>query len=183
MGLRSEVIFKREEKDPAKETLYHLLIGIAVIGAVCEIILLFLCKNRLAATIGLLLGLWVAVVNSVYIYRSLGKALELDEKNSVKAMRGPVLVRYCFMGIALSLALLYQEIISPVGVILGILSMKLSAYVQPFFMKSNPDAKPLPEDGAEDEETSPWGFGVFHNGSGLPDARENGQNDISGKCE
>lgn len=196
MGLRSEVLLKREEKNPAKEMLYRLLAGIVVIGLIEEMVLLFLCADKTAATIGLLLGLWVAAVNSVYIYRSLGKALELDEKNSVKAMRGPVLVRYCFMGMAVTAGLLKPQIFSPAGVILGLLSMKVSAYVQPFFMETprllsadltnrcshedsdfvqraapvekNPDAELFPEDDGEEEE-SPWGFGIFHNGNSRTD--------------
>lgn len=175
MGLRSEVLLKREEKDPAKETLYRLLAGIFVTGLVEGIFLLVLCNDKGAAVFGLLLGLWVAAVNAVYIYRSLGKALELDEKNSVKAMRGPVMVRYCFMGIAVALGLLRPHLFSPVGVILGLLSMKVSAYAQPFFMKRNPDAKPLPEDEWEEEEQSPWGFGVFHNGNSRTEAEEKEQ--------
>lgn len=80
MGLHSKVLFDREKQDPARKMLQKLLLGIAVIGIIEELLLLLLCKNRLAATLGLLLGLWTAAVNSVYIYRSLGRALELDEK-------------------------------------------------------------------------------------------------------
>lgn len=74
----------------------------------------------------------------------------------------PVVIRYCFMGIAVTLALREPHIFSPAGVILGLLSMKISAYAQPFFMEHNPDAGPVPE-GEEEQEESPWGFGVFHN--------------------
>lgn len=164
MGLHSEVIFNREKQDPARKTLQGLLLGIAVFGIIEEILLLLLYRNRIAATLGLLLGLWTAVVNSVYIYRSLGRVLELDEKSSVKAMRGPVMIRYCFMGIVITLALLHPQIFSPIGVILGLLSMKISAYIQPFFMEHNPNAQPLPEE-EEEQEPSQWGFGVFHNQS------------------
>lgn len=160
--MHSEVIFNREKQDPAREMLRRLLLGIAVFGVIEEILLLLLCKNRMAATFGLFLGLWTAAINSIYIYRSLGRALELDEKNSVKAMRRPVVIRYCFMGIVVTLALLHPQIFSPIGVILGLLSMKISAYVQPFFMEHNPNAQPLPEE-EEEKEPSQWGFGVFHN--------------------
>lgn len=162
MGLHSEVIFNREKQDPARKTLQKLLLGIAVFGIIEELLFLLLCKDKMAVTLGLLLGLWTAIVNSIYIYRSLGRVLELDEKNSVKAMRGPVMIRYCFMGIVITLALLHPQIFSPIGVILGLFSMKLSAYVQPFFMEHNPNAQPLPED-EEEQEPSQWGFGVFHN--------------------
>ena len=161
MGLRSEVIFNREKQEPARKTLQGLLLGIAVLGMIEELLLLLLCKDRIAVTLGLLLGLWTAIINSIYIYRSLGRVLELDEKNSVKAMRMPVMIRYCFMGIVITLALRKPHIFSPIGVILGLFSMKVSAYIQPFFMEHNPDARSVPEDGEEQEE-SPWGFDIFH---------------------
>jgi hypothetical protein len=166
MKLRSEVIYNREKEDPAKETLKRLLAGICIIGLLEEIILLIVSENHMAATLGILLGLWVAAVNSVYIYHSLGKALELDEKSSAKAMRRPVLIRYCFMGIAIAISLLYPQIFSPIGTILGLLSMKLSAYVQPFFFEKNTNAGELQtgitEEEDDEEEQSQWGFGVFH---------------------
>lgn len=162
MKLHSEVIINREKQNPARQMLCRLLLGIAVFGMVEECFLLLLCKNRLAATLGLLLGLWIAIVNSIYIYHSIGHALELDEKNSVKAMRISVMIRYCFMGIVVVLALRYPQIFSPIGTILGLLSMKISAYVQPFFMEHNPNVQPLSET-VEEEEPSQWGFGVFHN--------------------
>lgn len=165
MGLRSKVIFNREEQDCAKKTLKNLLLGIAILGIIEECLLLFICKNRLAATLGLLLGLWTAMVNSIYIYRSLLRVLEMDEKNSVKAMRMPVMIRYCFMGIVITIALRYPRIFSPIGVILGLLSMKLSAYIQPFFMEHSIDAPSLPDESEEYEEQSPWGFGIFHHQS------------------
>ena len=161
MKLHSEVIFNRKKKDPAKETLYCLLAGIVIIGLIEELILFFILYS-VAAALGILLGIWVSVINSVYIYRSLSRALELDEKDSVRAMRGPVLIRYCFMGIAVAVSLLYPKIFSPVGTILGLLSMKLSAYVQPFFFRKNyakEDAQPILE---EEESPDIWGFGVFH---------------------
>lgn len=167
MGIHSKVIFDRKRQDPARKTLQGLLIGIAVLGMIEELILLLLCTNRMAVTLGLLLGLWVAMINSIYIYRSLDRALELDEENSIKAMRRPVLVRYCFMGFAILIALKYPQIFSPIGVIAGLFSLKISAYIQPFFMKKEVVSEEMQEQigllEEEEEEPSKWGFGIFHN--------------------
>lgn len=169
--LHSEVIFNRKKQDAARRTLQGLLFGIAAFGMIELVLLLLLCKNRIAATLGLLLGLWIAVVNSIYIYRSLERVLELDEKNSVKAMRGPVMIRYCFMAFIITLSLLHPQIFSPIGVILGLFSMKLSAYIQPFFMHKGEQSSEYNEniqsfsENEEEQETSPWGFGIFHNQS------------------
>lgn len=166
MRLRSEIIYNRKHCDPAKETLKRLLAGIGIVGVIEAVAFLILAENKMASLLGVLLGLWVAVINSVYIYRSLSKALEMDEKNSAKAMRGPVVIRYCFMGTAIAISFLYPKIFSPIATILGLFSMKISAYVQPFFFEKNTDADTLREDicieEEEDEEQSPWGFGVFH---------------------
>ncbi len=44
--------------------------------------------------------------------------------------------------------------------------MKLSAYIQPFFMEHSMDApSSLPDESEENEEQSPWGFGIFHHQS------------------
>jgi len=162
--VKSKVLFERKTEDPARKTLYGLLLGIGVLGFLMELVFLAVCEKRMAYTIGLCLGLWVSVINSIYIYRSLGRVLELDEEASVKAMRGPVVVRFVLMGIAAATGFLYPDICAPIGVICGLFTLKISAYLQALFIKPNPDAKPIPEEEWEEDEedASQWGFGVFH---------------------
>jgi len=160
--VKSQVLFERKTDDPARETLVRLLAGIAVIGIIIEIIFLLACQERMAYTIGLLLGIGVSVFNAVYIYRSLDRVLEMDEKASVKAMRSSVLMRFCLMGTAFTIGLIFPQICAPLAVICGLFAMKLSAYFQTLFIKSDPNVQPLPEEEWEEEEESQWGFGVFH---------------------
>ena len=53
MGFRSEVIFKREQIDTAKEMLYRFLAGIVIFGLVIGLVLVLLCKNDRSIVLGL----------------------------------------------------------------------------------------------------------------------------------
>ena len=117
-----------------KQTLYELIAGIIL----CLILFLIgniFVSNRLAYTLGLLIGGIIAGFMSAHMYRALEQAMLYDEDTAAKKVQKGTILRYLFMLAGLVAALLLPEYISVIGVALGVLSLKFSAYLQPLTHK------------------------------------------------
>ena len=69
------------------------------------------------------------------MYRSLEQAMLYDGETATKKVQKGAILRYVFMLAGLAAALLLPEYISVIGVALGVLSLKFSAYLQPLTHK------------------------------------------------
>ena len=117
-----------------KQTLYELIAGIIL----CFLLFLFgniFVSNRIAYTLGLLIGCIIAGVMSGHMYRALLQAMLYDEETAAKKVQKGTIFRYLFMLTGLVAALLLPQWISIIGVALGVLSLKFSAYLQPLTHK------------------------------------------------
>lgn len=117
-----------------KQTLYELIIGIILCGILFLIGNIFV-SNRIAYTLGLLLGCIVAGVMSVHMHHSLEQAMLYDTENATKKVQKGTALRFLLMVAALVAALLLPQWISVIGVALGVFSLKFSAYLQPLTHK------------------------------------------------
>lgn len=117
-----------------KQTLCELIAGLVL----CFLIFLFgniFVSNRIAYTLGLLLGCLIAAGMSGHMYHSLEQAMLYDEETAAKKVQKGTILRYVFMLAGLVAALALPEYISVIGVALGVLSLKFSAYLQPLTHK------------------------------------------------
>jgi len=117
-----------------KQTLYELMAGLLL----CFVIFLLgniFVSNRIAYTLGLLLGCLIAAGMSGHMYHSLEQAMLYDEETAAKKVQKGTILRYVFMLAGLVAALALPEYISIIGVALGVLSLKFSAYLQPLTHK------------------------------------------------
>ena len=117
-----------------KQTLWDLIVGILFF------VLLFmignlLVENHLAYTLGLMLGGIYSVGMTTHMYSSLQKAVLYDSENAQKKVQKGSLIRMVFMLIILIISAILPQYISFIGVALGILSLKFSAYLQPLTHK------------------------------------------------
>jgi len=85
--------------------------------------------------LGVLLGGIIAVVLVYHMERSIENALERDSEGAEKYSRKMAAVRYLIMVAALAAAMLIPRVFNVFGVLLGILAIKLSAYLQPVTSK------------------------------------------------
>lgn len=117
-----------------KQTLYELIAGIIMFFL---IFLLgnILVSNRIAYTLGLLVGSLIAGVMSGHMYRSLEQAILYDTDTATKKVQKGTVLRFLLMVAGLVAALILPEYISVIGVALGVLSLKFSAYLQPLTHK------------------------------------------------
>ena len=116
------------------DVLPDLLIGILLYGVVCEAVGLIFVKDRLFYSIGLLIGILCAMGMAVHMAWSLNMALDLGESGAVKKMQLHNLLRYGIVVVVI-FALWLSDIGNPVVAFLGIMGLKVAAYLQPFTHK------------------------------------------------
>lgn len=116
------------------DVLPDLLIGILLYGVVCEAVGLIFVKDRLFYSIGLLIGILCAMCMAVHMAWSLNMALDLGESGAVKKMQLHNLLRYGIVVVVI-FALWLSGIGNPVVAFLGIMGLKVAAYLQPFTHK------------------------------------------------
>lgn len=113
-----------------KATLYELLLGIVLFAAASMLANLFISR-RFAYSLGVLLGASIAVFMLFHMYAVLKRALRYDEDTAAKKVKLASLLRMAVMAAGIVAAVLLPEVFSFVGVLLGILTLKFAAYLQP----------------------------------------------------
>ena len=117
-----------------KQTLYELIIGVVLCGLLFLLGNIF-ADNRIAYTLGLLIGCIIAGIMSSHMYHSLQQAMLYDTETAAKKVQKGTILRFLLMIVSLAAALIFPKWISIIGVALGVLSLKFSAYLQPLTHK------------------------------------------------
>lgn len=115
----------------AKQTLKELMAGLAVWGAAVLAILMIVSRHRLAVACGLILGLAVAAWLLWHMYHHLDIALDLDEKHAGRHMQASSMKRFLVMAVVLAVTMTQYRYVHPIGTVLGMFGMKISAFTQP----------------------------------------------------
>lgn len=117
----------REEKQTCLEMMVGIIgstILIAIVGAI-------FAPNKGTFVLGVVLGGILAIGILMQLYRSIDKSLAMDERSAEKYAVRSSMIRLLFMGIALVIGLLLPNIFNVVGILLGLLGLKICAYTQP----------------------------------------------------
>ena len=114
-----------------KRTLLELLTGIVLSGVVFEIVGLLFVKDKLAHSIGMLLGILIALAMATHMAFSLNSALDWDEEQAKRAIWKSYLLRYLSVAICIGL-IAYFGIGNVISCFLGIMTLKPAAYLQPY---------------------------------------------------
>lgn len=125
------------------KTLQELTIGIALFGIICEILLLVFTQRKLYYSIGLLIGVIISELCAIHMAWGIEIAVMLDEKGSIAYTRKYTVIRYVIMCVALVVVGVI-DFGSPVTLILGYMSLKMGAYLNPFIHKilnKNPEGE------------------------------------------
>lgn len=114
--------------------LKQLISGILICGGLFQIIFVWFMESRLFFSIGLWLGIGISLFMAWHIHYSLDNALDMPEEDASKYMYRMYAIR---MAVVLGVFFLtaYFKVASMAGVLLGMLSLKLGAYLQPFLQK------------------------------------------------
>lgn len=110
-------------------TLLELCMGILAYGVIFEIVLLFFSRNPVYS-IGLWIGIILAVAGAFHMWWSLNRGLELPEKAAVKSMSTQNIIRYVVIAAVLAV-LMCTNFANPIFAFCGYMGMKVSAYLNP----------------------------------------------------
>ncbi len=123
----------KKGKNSINETLKELLIGIIVYGILIEAVFIWFVKEKLYFTCGLWVGVLLAVLAALHMWKSLDTGMDLGEKAS-KYVVTQNLVRYGVIVIAFGVLCIW-DFGNPIAAFAGIMGLKAGAYLQPFTHK------------------------------------------------
>lgn len=110
-------------------TLLELWLGILAYGIVFEIAL-FVFSREPAYSIGLWIGVLLALAGAFHMWWSLNRGLDMPEKDAVKSLGIQNITRYVILVIVVAV-LIYTELANPIFAFAGYMGMKASAYLNP----------------------------------------------------
>lgn len=116
------------------KTVWELLIGILFCGIVLEIIGVMIVQDKLYYTIGLGAGIVVAVFMTFSIHSSVVRAIDAGEGGAKAKMVTSYIIR-TVLTVGVILAVGVFKLGSIVGMLLGIMTLKVAAYIQPITHK------------------------------------------------
>ena len=114
-------------------TTFDLCLGIVLYGIVFEIILLIFSRKP-AYSIGLWIGIALAVVASIHMWWSLDRSLDMVQKDATRQVTTNNIIRY-FVAVMVLVILVYTDFANPIFAFCGYMGMKVSAYMNPFVRK------------------------------------------------
>lgn len=117
----------KERITQINRTLFELETGILIFGVACQLVIL-LIRNRPEYSLGLWIGIVTAMLGACHMWWSLDRALELPEKAAVRSMSTHNIIRYLVFVLVVGAAAVTQTA-NPLFVFLGIMSIKVSAYM------------------------------------------------------
>ncbi len=134
-------------------TVLEMELGILALGVLLQAVSVAFPGERLARALSLLLGSTMAFAAVIHMYRTLDKALELDEKSAGKVIYQGYVIRYLLV-VLVVLGTILTKWLNPLLVFLGYLSLKFAAYLQPLthklcnklFSETDPEPEPMPEE-------------------------------------
>lgn len=124
----------REKIAGVNKTLWELILGILLYGCICQIIGLFFVENKFSYSTGLWVGLLTAVAAAIHMWWSLDRALDLDEGTAGKKLQAQSIVRYAIIVMVMAITMI-SGVTNPLAAFLGIMGLKVAAYLQPFTHK------------------------------------------------
>lgn len=118
-------------------TLFDLCLGIFLYGVVFQLALLVFSRKA-AYSLGLWIGVLLAIAGSVHMWWSIDRGMEQAAKQAAKQAARTVgtnnLLRYLVLVIVM-FVLVYTNFANPIFAFLGYMGMKISAYLNPWLSK------------------------------------------------
>lgn len=111
-----------------------LLLGILSFGIICQVVGVFLVADKKNYSIGLWVGILTAFFMAFHMAITLNMAVEKDVKGAQGSATKHNLIRYFIVVLILGI-LMVTKIGNPLAAFLGIMGLKVSAYVQPVLGK------------------------------------------------
>ena len=111
-----------------------LLLGIVLFGAVSQLAGIFLVAEKASYSIGLWIGVLTAIFMAFHMAFSLNSAVDRDAKGAQAVATRQNIIRYLIVVLILGI-LMMTNIGNPIAAFVGVMGLKISAYLQPIFQK------------------------------------------------
>lgn len=108
-----------------------MMCGIVIFGLLAEIIGVWFTSDKWNYTISLWLGILFAELMAYHMAWTLNIAVDIGRGNAEKMMKKQNLLRYAVLLIAFGIILITGWI-NPLFTFLGVMGLKVGAYIQPF---------------------------------------------------
>ncbi|MBO5278900.1 MAG: hypothetical protein J6B06_05375 [Lachnospiraceae bacterium] len=112
------------------KTVWELLLGILFSGIILEIVGTMIVKDKLYYSIGLGTGVILAVFMTFSIHSSVVKAVDVGERGAKAKMITSYVFRTVLV-VAVIIIVGVTKLGNLVGLLLGIMTLKVAAYIQP----------------------------------------------------
>ena len=129
-----EVVERMKKLSEINDSLPDLLVGEIVIGVLAELIGVWFVQDKLGYSLGLLIGVLIAIFCSWHMAYTINQAVNFDENTAIKSLQKNSAIRYGVMLIVLGI-LMITEIGNPLSAFIGMIGLKVSAYLAPFTHK------------------------------------------------
>ncbi len=114
--------------------LQELILGMVSLAMIEQVVLLILGNDLLYRSAGIWIGTLIAAVMTIHMKRSIEDALELDGATAEKLMKRRSLLRMGLVAVILGVLFAYG-IANIYTTFIGMLGLKISAYLQPYLYK------------------------------------------------
>lgn len=140
-------VIKIKNKTGVTRTLLELMCGILIFELVCLLAGIWFVPQKEECALGLLLGTVTALGMAYHLSWTYDRYLGLPEKIAARKIVVWALVRY-FAVAAVLFGILFSGIANPLTAFVGIMGLKIGAYLQPLIhkvtVKKYPDPEPAP---------------------------------------
>lgn len=114
--------------------LKDMIIIMLLYGIIAQIVCLIIPGDHLKMTAGLWIGVAAGVFMVIHMKNSLDEALDYGEQEAQKYMQKSYAIRYLAV-VVIFMAACWLQIANVLTLFVGIMSLKLAAYLQPFMHK------------------------------------------------
>ena len=116
------------------DALPELILGILIYEIVVEFTGIWFVKDKLGYSIGLLIGAATAIGMAVHMAVVLRDSMDMAESGRTRRIALQYVLRYLVV-VAVFFVTAYFEIGNVIGAFVGVMGLKVGAYVQPFTHK------------------------------------------------
>ncbi len=118
-----------------KQTLKEMFAGLLAWLLFVFVILIIVASHKLAMALGVLIGGGAAAGLLLHMYHHLDIALDMDVKHAQSHIQSAAIKRLFFMALIVAISMAGYKYVHPLGTILGLFGIKISAYLQPMVHK------------------------------------------------
>lgn len=116
----------------AKKILREMIIGLFIWSLPVLVILALVAENKPAVICGVVIGTLAAAGIIFHMYRHLDIALDMDPESARKHTLKSAFQRTFIMAAVLMVSMIEYRYVHPIGVVLGLMGVKITAYIQPY---------------------------------------------------